>query len=143
MTLDWKKLAVYIALAAGGFTYWYFDRTLLPAVVPPPVVEQPAAPPAVAPPVVTPPVVTPPVVSPPVVEQPKPPQQAKPKARQKPKAKSKFVPRPLNLSPGCRDMPPKAYNHPWDVVQAAMWRLGYSQEQIDLARRCWNGEQVR
>ena len=128
-SLDWKKLGIYAvvagAIAAGFAVYHQPNRPPHPVVI---VKPEPTPPP------------------PPVVEEPKPkpPVVVQPKLKQpvRPKSKSRFTPRPVNTSPGCRDVPHEAYRHPLNVVVNAARRMGVPEDRIDVLVRCWKGERV-
>lgn len=140
MKIDGPKLGLWLVVAAiiaAAFAAY----TQPPRPPHPVVIHQPAP----APVVVSEPETRP---TPPPVTRPAPPPVTRPAPRPKQKAKQKrrqtrFVPRPINLSPGCRDVPPEAYRHPLDVVEQAARRMGYSADRIALLRRCWHGEIVR
>lgn len=148
-SLDFKKIGVYAAVAVAVATI-YFVRTMDHPVTSPPANVEPAPPvkvktvpdtcdcKCVCPDdedecVCTCTCVAPPPPPPPVSLPPKP---KPPKVTPKKKPPAKFVPKPRNLSPACRDVPADAYNHPSDVVVAAAVRMGYDPDQIATLKWC-------
>lgn len=126
MQINWLKLSIWIFVA-----FCAIEVLLRYSSAPPPPPPPPAAPSVVTAPVTKPP---PPVAAPII------PPAALPKGTTKKKG---FQPRPINMSPGCQDVPSAAFRHPLDVVLDAARRMEVDPWRIDILERCWNGEDVR